>query len=142
MSERKVRTDLEFINSILLWLTQSGQEEPDQWAADLIEYQVDRVAELEAQVATLQEEKTLQLLADSGAVDDCFVKVGKKLWEHTKAEVERLRKLVSERVDECECADCVDEQIWEPGGGSHSTAPVPVCWNCRARAALEGQGDE
>jgi hypothetical protein len=57
------------------------------------------------------------------------------------AEVERLRELVSERVDECECADCVDEQIWEPGGGSHSTAPVPVCWSCRARAALPKEDD-
>lgn len=56
----------------------------------------EKVAEIEAEVDRLREEKALRMLADSEAVDDCFVKVGKKLWEHTKTESKRLRNVIIE----------------------------------------------
>ena len=51
------------------------------------------------------------------------------------AELERA--LQAYKDEECECSDCVDEQIWEPGGGSFSTRPVGRCRACMTKEALD-----
>jgi len=38
---------------------------------------------------------------------------------------------------ECECSDQIDEQIFLPGGSSHTTCKITACDVCRARGALK-----
>jgi chromosome segregation ATPase len=114
MSEFKVRTDPEYIDAILLWLTQPGQEEPDHNTAELIKELVKRIAELEAEVerkrmeiesaeAALREaakafvsddrERLAEILTRGGARSKAYalaLEHGKRIAE-LEAEVERLK---------------------------------------------------
>lgn len=50
--------------------------------------------------------------------------------------LDALYLLVGDPEDDCECSDCVDEQIHLPGGGSYTTVMPGRCRYCVGRAAI------